>query len=398
MYNMTTIDQLLVKITSNTTPTIEELMPSRDSKVLRSLATVATSQKFITENQGKLIVRIIKEHTKNLLQVDSSIPNILAENRWSATFRVIDKIKKFYINTIDGQNYLDIEFSFDASIRKILTNRSSEISGIVQLHSGKLFRADCTERNIVILTELLSKNGFTIDDKITNHYTTIKSWTKEEIIDRYRITSITNSNFQKYITQDLGLETAIDQNIINDRSHRYQYFVERKQEPFKNLTEQIANRAQTKVWVDKKEFSLADTISSLVSLRRVPILFVFDGYDTKKCVEELKNLAFSLAENDLDKKVGIYFRLDNDTVGKEFNQIVSDCQFNQELNSSTEIVGVQSGKIPKFLLTTKWKPMSVVCIGNSLKQSKTAVYSYNCDLIIQYSDSKPLFETKILWE
>ena len=103
-------------------------------------------------------------------------------------------------------------------------------------------------------------------------------------------------------------------------------------------------------------------------------------------------------KNNLDKKVGIYFRLSNDPTGKEFNELIAEREFNQELNSSTEVVGIQGGKIPKFLLTTKWKPMSVVCIGNSLKQSKTAVYSYNCDLIIQYSDSKPLFETKILWE
>jgi hypothetical protein len=82
----------------------------------------------------------------------------------------------------------------------------------------------------------------------------------------------------------------------------------------------------------------------------------------------------------------------------EFNKFIADKQYNAQLDQSTKIVGVQNGKIPKFFLKNDWKPMSVISIGSSLKQTKTAVYANCCDLIISYSDSQPIIETRTLWE
>ena len=61
-------------------------------------------------------------------------------------------------------------------------------------------------------------------------------------------------------------------------------------------------------------------------------------------------------------------------------------------------MGVQTGKIPKFLLKTDWKPMSVLSLGATLRHSKTAVYASCCDLILTYSDAEPIMETMLKWE
>jgi hypothetical protein len=394
---MLTTDQLLIKFTNSTTPTIEELIPARDARVLRSMASAVLSPKFITENQSKLLVKILKEHNDKLLVIADNLSEVLETNTWSKIFRVIDKVKKFYISSADGVECLDIEFTFNSAVRKAITSKSAEITNIVQLFNGKLYRAELTEKNIVILTDILTKFQFDIDSKIKEYYDTIVSWNKDDIVNKYKITTITNTNFQNYITQDLGINTSIDQNIISDRSHRYQYFIERKEE-VSNLTELIANRPQPKIWIDRGTYSLTDLFESLLNLKRLPVLLVFDAWDSSKCVEELKLLTSSLKDNNITTKVGIYFRLANDAVGKEFNQIISTNLYNCELDNTTQVVGIQSGKIPKFLITSKWQPMSIVAIGNSLKQSKTAVFSNNSDLVIQYSDSKPIFEPRILWE
>jgi hypothetical protein len=60
-------------------------------------------------------------------------------------------------------------------------------------------------------------------------------------------------------------------------------------------------------------------------------------------------------------------------------------------------VGIQNGKIPKFLVKNEWKPMCVIGIGTPLRNSKTAVYSNNCDLIISYTDKEPIVETRHQW-
>jgi len=212
------------------------------------------------------------------------------------------------------------------------------------------------------------------------------------------LTNITHTNFQKQITADLGIDTPITENIINDRSIRYQYFHEKNGKNPENLTEILAYRNSPRVWVDKTKWSLEEIFASLIALKRLPALVVFDHNDAKKCLEELENLHESLERNRIFNNVGIYFRLPNDTVGTQFNKFIADHQYNTQLDNTTSIVGVQNGKIPKFFIKNDWKPMSVISVGNSLRNTKTAVYAASCDLIISHTDTQPIIESRIVWE
>ena len=80
---MKTIDQLLLRIVNHTRPTIEEQIASRDAKVLRSLATSILSQKFITENQSKLLVKILKENSEKIQDFTEDILEAIVEPSWS---------------------------------------------------------------------------------------------------------------------------------------------------------------------------------------------------------------------------------------------------------------------------------------------------------------------------
>jgi hypothetical protein len=112
----------------------------------------------------------------------------------------------------------------------------------------------------------------------------------------------------------------------------------------------------------------------------------------------LEILGESLRNNRIYDQVGIYFRLPNSEHGSMFNKFIADNGYNYNLDNTTKVVGVQNGKIPKFFLKSDWKPMSVIAIGSSLKQTKTAVYASHCDLIISYTDTQPIIETRALWE
>jgi hypothetical protein len=178
---------------------------------------------------------------------------------------------------------------------------------------------------------------------------------------------------------------------------RYQYFSEKIEKNPENLTEKIATRSSTRLWLNKKEIILSDIFNSLSQLKRFPMLVVFDSNDTKKCLEELVNLSDSLEENGIFNNVGIYFRLDNTASGKDFNQLIANKQYNCQLNEHTKIVGIANGKIPKFLLKSAWKPMSVISIGKLLNHNKTSVYTNCCDLIISWSDNEPISEMRASW-
>ena len=394
-----TIDQILLDIVNNTNPTIEEYLLKRDAKVLRSLASIVSNTTFITENQGRLLLKIIRDNQEKIPFLSEEIKNSLTAPIWSRVFRQIEIVKKFYISTQpDNDPCITIEFTFSSPIRKTLQSLSKKVSNLTQLSNGKIYTADLTEKNIVALVEELEQYNFTVDEKIQNYYKIIKSWEATEVQKQFLITNIVYPNFQKQITADLGIDTAIDESVIIDRSMRYQYFYEKSEKTPESLTEIIAARKTPRVWVDQKTYQFGQVIESLINLKRFPLLVVFDSYTPKKCLDELTILSENLKDFGIYDNVGIYFRLDNNDNGKEFNQYIANNSYNCQLDSDTKVVGVQSGKIPKFLLKSDWKPMSVISLGVPLRHSKTAVYASCCDLIVTYSDVEPIMETVLRWE
>jgi hypothetical protein len=365
---------------------------------LNSLSSAVVRPSFITENQAKLLTKIFRENHKKLSIFTERIIEALDTPEWSKNFRHIEQIKNLKITqNSDGESYLHIEFTFSGQIRKILTSLGKTVESLVQVNSGKYYIADLTEKNIVSLVEALEPLEFNIDEKVKNHYEIIKSWSKTEIENQFLITNIVHQNFQKAITADLGISTSINQNIINDRSMRYQFFSENPKNFGENLTELLANRSKTKIWVDNKEHSLDDVFKSILELRRLPTLVVFENWDNQKTLKNLEILSESLEKFNLDKSVGIYFRLSNDEIGKKFNQLIAAKQYNQPLDNNTQIAVVQSGKIPKFFLKNSWQPMSVIALDTKmgLRHGKTSVYSNCCDLIIEWADSPTMFEQRI---
>ncbi len=395
---MITVDNILLEIINSTSPTVEEVIAIKDSRVLRSLGTSVTNHNFITENQSKLLLRIFRENTEKLSKISENLNSCLRDPFWSKPFRQIEQVKKFYIGKNDNQDsLLFIEFTFSSEIRKILTNLSKNVENLTMTANGKIYTADLTEKNIAILFEALTPYGFTIDEAIETHYETIKSWSKNEVERQFLLSNIEYKNFQKAITEDLGIETPIDQSIITDRSMRYQYHLETPRNFGENLTENLANRTRPRTYVDKNQHSMVEIFNSLIQLKRLPTLVVFDTLVNNKYFDNLQILSESLEKNGIFDHIGIYFRLPNDDNGKKFNQYISEKKYNHVLDDTTKIACVQSGKLPKFFLKNAWRPMSVIALDSrmGLRHGKTAVYSNYCDLIVEWSDEPALADTRI---
>jgi len=389
---MNTVDNLVLKIVNYVTPTIEECISSRDARVLRSMASNITSQYFITENQSKLIIKILKENSKKMPEFSEEIDQIITTALWSRSFRQIPEIKKLYISkNNDGDSVLCLESSFISTVRHKISQISKNVEGINIVSPGKIFHADLTEKNIVILVEAFSSLDFEIDELIKHHYKTIKSWSKTEVEDQFLITNITHQTFHKQIAADIGLETHASDPIIFDRSVRYQYKIKKPENFTENLINLLAFREQSKIWIDNTKYTLNSIISALVELKRLPVLVVFNSENNSTLTKNVENLAESLKENNITDNVGIYFRLTNDDSGKKFNTIIAENNYNKFLTDTTKVVGIQSGRIPKFFLNSPWKPMSVIFVGGgSLRHNKTSVYANGCDLVISYCEKDPL--------
>lgn len=392
---MTQIDKILIKILNLPEDDLAGV-PRRELKILKNLGKLVLSPNFITENQGKLLSKILNENLKNFGDLGDEILSSLTSPTWSRVFRPLDKTKKMYLSS-DNSSIL-LEFAYSSSIRKILQNIWRDLGNVSQENSGKIYTIDLTEKNIIKLVETFEPHGFEIDEKILNFYKIIKSWSISDIRSQFLLGNIDHTNFQKQITEDLGLDTPVSDIVLLDRSVRYQYFLENTKKTPENLTEILGCRQTTKVWIDKNNYSLTEIFQALKNLKRLPTLVIFDSNDHKNCLENLVNLKKSLEKNEIFESIGIYFRLDNNEYGSIFNKFIAENQYNSQLDKTTKIVGVQNGKIPKFFLKNEWKPMSVISIGSALKQTKTAVYANCCDLIISYTEQEPIIENKILWE
>jgi CRISPR/Cas system endoribonuclease Cas6 (RAMP superfamily) len=135
---------------------------------------------------------------------------------------------------------------------------------------------------------------------------------------------------------------------------------------------------------------------SLIELKRLPVLLIFDTHNQKKLTAQIVEMSNVLTHLDINN-VGIYFRLPNNDTGKQFNEIVAERKYNTILDKNTQVMGVETNKLPKFILRNDWKPMSVIVVNTNLRNSKTAIYSTCCDLIITYDTEPGLFEFKNRW-
>jgi hypothetical protein len=396
---MTTIDQILLNITSCTSPCIEEKIPQRDCRVLRGLASTISGKTFITENQSRLLLKLLNRYSEFLSLIEPNLKKYLETPIWSTSFKVVDVIKKVYINTtVDHDNRIFIEYSHSSNLRKLIQNLSKRIEGPVLQPSTRYCSFELTEKNIDEIVTTLTPYKFDFDQKITDFYKIIKNWQFQDQCKNLVFGENLFEPIKKSLTGEQSNDEFTNNNIVYDRSIRYHYFVKKPEKISENLENLIIHRTQPKIWVDSKEHKLEDLIGNLKNLNRFPVLVIFDSRNTDNCVDHLKNLNFALEKHDINNHVGIYFRLDSLGQGKEFNQFIGSKQYNVPLDSTTLVAGVQTGKLPKFFIKDcNWEPKSVIVIGTNLRHSKTAVYSNRCDLIISYSDKQSLFDQTTGW-
>ena len=142
---MLTVDKLLLKIASHSSPAVEDYMSAKDARLARSLATALNNHNFFTENQAKLLVKLLTPHVAQLNTIDSHSEQILNQLSWSKSFRIVDQVRKVYLYTsANNELGIFIEFSFSSQVRKVLNTVSSNLQSGLRILSTKTARAELT--------------------------------------------------------------------------------------------------------------------------------------------------------------------------------------------------------------------------------------------------------------
>lgn len=385
---MITVDTLLIELFRQGIETLNSQIPARDKKVLISLARQINSGHFLTENQSKLLVKILKENSQHLFDPTSENLNVIENPTWSHSFRVLEQVRKIFM-TKENEGRILVEFTYNKRLRQQITDLNKNIEGQMLSINNKQYSLPLTEKNLYQVVKTFKPQGFSVDQNLMKFYEEI-SEIYENSSNQFDVFNLTNDKLTNLIKQDTNDITEDNLILLNDRRLKFQYSIFPKN-PEISLKNSLANRPSTRIWIDSTTTPLNELVTALAELNRLPVLFIFNGHDSKECLQNLKKLVFSLENRGLDKHVGIYFRFDNGTDNnKEFNLSISQLGYNVKLDSTTQVAGIANNKLPKFMLKNGWYPNSVISFSNNFKSNKTSVYCDAVDLIVYYNDKRPL--------
>jgi hypothetical protein len=301
---MITLDSLLIELFHQGIEKLDYQIPARDKKILISLSRQIQSGHFLTENQAKLLTKILKENLKFITSVTEEHRSVINSPSWSQPFRVIEQLRKVFYNK-DNDGRILVEFTCNKRLRQVITDINKDIEGQMLSTNGKQYSMPLTEKNLHLVVKTFKSQGFEIDPILTSFYEEIS-----EILagdkDQFEIFKITNTKLLSKVEDDIGTITEENVCLLNDRSHKFQYSIFQKN-PEKSLKNAIANRPSTRVWIDSTQTELVDLVSALRDLNRLPLLVVFDGHDSKESLKNLEKLEKSLKNNGIETGVGIYF-------------------------------------------------------------------------------------------
>lgn len=384
---MITIDKLLIELSDRDIYKIAPGMPNRDKRILSSLNRQLSSGNFLTENQAKLLVKILKENTLEINAEGISIAGLLENPTWTTSFRKIEQVRTISI-VKDPEPVILVEFTYNKRLKELIAELSKVLGTSIYSKSSKAYTIALTEKNLYEVVKRFSAYNFEISEEVKNFYKEISDILKSNE-DRIDIFSTTNEKFLSLVKEKVG--EISETNLVNlyDKRIRYQYTVSKKL-TINTLTEKIASRSKNKIYLNNKTHSLTDLMKSLRELNRFPLLVVFNSFEPCHAYTTLEELKKGLDSVDITDKIGIYFRFENEKDGSNFNTAIANYKYNSKLDDSTLVVGVSNNKLPKFMFKTDWYPETVISFTPNFKANKTSLFCSAVDLVVFYGDKEPL--------
>ena len=391
---MLTIDNILLKIEEHSIDKLNSSVPVKDRRILKNLVRMIQMPSFITESQGRLLIKILQENMEALDFIGSELIPSLKNPSWTKSFKTVDVIRQLSISkNSSGNSFIDIDCSFNKEIKKSLVALIRNIEGATfTIISGKRTSILLTEKNLYNTVKELDKHDFDKSEQVIKLYNEISSLDVLGTKDSFSIHKTSNIKLKNRLIKNIGSIDSTNMLLLEDRKIEFQYNVTGNLDD-STLANKIAKRTNNKIFINSSEYTLLDVAQAVRQLRKMPALFIFDEYDASASVKNLKLVKTIVDAVDPTINVGVYFRFNNAGDGEQFNKLISEYGFNKQLDNNNRVSVIANGKIPKFFLKSDWYPKTVLSFSNQFRNNKTSVYCNSCDLIVYYTSSKPMIGT-----
>lgn len=389
-----TIDEIIFKIEDHGFSNLSPSIAKKDRNILMNMSRLLRTSRYITVNQGNLTIKILKENFEHLNFIGSELIAVLKSPSWLKIPKTPEKIRQISINRDQtGNASILIKATCTSDLKKVILGIQKNSEGSQFSHVGMNFHVPLTEKNLELVLETLKKYNFEKSEEITTLYEKIKSVNSEEIKKQFYFENNNDENFKNAFVNDVGDTGSNDTLLINDRKIKFQYFSDKTLQRIdeSSLVYKLVDRKNHTIYLNPENHKIDDLALSLLTLKRLPTLVLLDEYDPTTSIENLKLIKNTLDSLNFRGNVGVYFRFDNHGEGETFNKLVAEYGYNKKLDSDNKISILSNGKIPKFFLKTDWYPKSVISFTNNLRNNRTSVYCNECDLIVYYTKTLPLF-------
>jgi hypothetical protein len=391
---MLTIDNILLKIEEHSVDKLNSSVPVKDRRILKNLVRMIQMPSFITESQGRLLIKILQENMEALHFIGSELIPSLKNPSWTKSFKTVDVVRQLSISkNSSGNSFIDIDCSFNKEIKKSLVTLIKNIEGATHTSiSGKRTSILLTEKNLYNTVKELDKHNFDKSEQVIKLYNDISSLDASGTKDSFNIHKTSNIKLKNRLIKNIGTIDSTNMLLIEDRKIEFQYNVTGNLDD-STLANKIAKRTNNKIFINSSEYTLLDVAHAVRQLKKMPALFIFDEYDASASVKNLKLVKTIVDAVDPTINVGVYFRFNNAGDGEQFNKLISEYGFNKQLDNNNRVSVIANGKIPKFFLKSDWYPKTVLSFSNQFRNNKTSVYCNSCDLIVYYTSSQPMIGT-----
>jgi hypothetical protein len=391
---MLTIDNILLTIEQHGIDKLNSSVPVKDRRILKNLVRMIQMPAFITESQGRLLIKILQENMEALHFIGSALIPSLKNPSWSKSFKTIEIVKQIsIIKNSAGESFIDIECSFNKEIKKSLTTITRNIEGSAStITLGRRTSFLLTEKNLYNIVKEFDKHDFDKSEQVIKLYNDVCSLDLSGTKNSFNIYKTANVKLKNRLIKNIGVIDSTNMLLLEDRKIEFQYTVKGNLDD-SSLANKIAKRTNNKIFINSSEYTLLDVAQAIRQLRKMPALCIFDEYDAGASIKNLKIVKTVVDTVDPTINVGAYFRFNNSGDGEQFNKLVSEYGFNKQLDNNNRVSIIANGKIPKFFLKSDWYPKTVISFSNHFRNNKTSVYCNSCDLIVYYTSSQPMIGT-----
>tara|TARA_B110000503_G_scaffold93983_1_gene141707 strand:- start:622 stop:1821 length:1200 start_codon:yes stop_codon:yes gene_type:complete len=373
-----------------------------DAEILKSISRQCKKGTPLTDRQFELIKTKIGSYKEQLTECNVDLTEEFIPR---LPLRVIDRSKYITISsTPDGYlrkateqetNWIKIRFPFSKKhivcVEKLSIKYRKQYSHSKGTHEH-YFRL---QENIIydVLTEFKDKQ-FEIDSQLLEFYNEIQEIKNNEInhIPMYT---------DKFYNVPEKVLTAIEDEIGEINNHNAIKLIDRKRrygikisnDTNNGLQYKIASRENSKIAINPNEYTLDQVAEAVLQLDRFPMLVVVDSNKELEQISTVYNVFNGIVSN---SKQTVLFRIDNNNEKYNLNNYIHDKQLNNWLDESTEIVYIEKTSLPKLLLKSIWKPMSILLPTSMRANSTVGTYINDvCDLIMYYDKDTGLMIEKV---